>query len=55
LICPPVSPSPDIGTDEISLKKRHKLYVTFMTDLTDPHQAGFQVLPIDVLLCAAGP
>ena len=25
-----------IGFDEISLKKRHKLYVTLMTDLTDP-------------------
>jgi len=24
------------GFDEISLKKRHKLYVTLMTDLTDP-------------------
>jgi transposase len=27
----------DIGMDEISLKKRHKLYVTIMTDLSDPH------------------
>lgn len=26
----------DIGLDEISLKKRHKLYVTLMTDLSDP-------------------
>jgi transposase len=26
----------DIGMDEISLKKRHKLYVTLMTDLSDP-------------------
>lgn len=26
-----------IGLDEISLKKRHKLYVTVMTDLTDPN------------------
>lgn len=26
----------DIGMDEISLKKRHKLYVTVLTDLTDP-------------------
>ncbi len=26
----------DIGMDEISLKKRHKLYVTIMTDLTCP-------------------
>jgi len=25
----------DLGMDEISLKKRHKLYVTLMTDLTD--------------------
>jgi transposase len=28
----------DIGMDEISLKKRHKLYVTIMTDLTRPEQ-----------------
>ncbi len=26
-----------VGFDEISLKKRHKLYVTVMTDLTDPN------------------
>jgi len=26
----------DLGMDEISLKKRHKLYVTLLTDLTDP-------------------
>lgn len=26
----------DIGLDEISLKKGHKLYVTILTDLTDP-------------------
>jgi transposase len=26
----------DIGRDELSLKKRHKLYVTLMTDLSDP-------------------
>ncbi len=26
----------DVGMDEISLKKRHKLYVTVLTDLTDP-------------------
>jgi transposase len=26
----------DVGIDEISLKKRHKLYVTILTDLTDP-------------------
>ncbi|KKK47417.1 hypothetical protein LCGC14_3155430, partial [marine sediment metagenome] len=25
-----------VGFDEISLKKRHKLYVTLMTDLSDP-------------------
>jgi transposase len=28
----------DIGMDEISLKKRHKLYVTVLTDLTDPER-----------------
>jgi transposase len=26
----------DIGIDELSLKKRHKLYVTLLTDLTNP-------------------
>jgi transposase len=26
----------DVGFDEISLKKRHKLYVTILTDLSDP-------------------
>ena len=26
----------DVGTDELSLKKRHKLYVTILTDLTNP-------------------
>lgn len=26
----------DIGMDEVSLKKRHKLYVTIMTDLSNP-------------------
>ena len=26
----------DVGFDEISLKKRHKLYVTILTDLNDP-------------------
>jgi transposase len=25
-----------VGLDELSLKKRHKLYVTLLTDLTDP-------------------
>lgn len=34
----------DIGMDEISLKKRHKLYVTIMTDLSDPHHP--QVLAV---------
>jgi transposase len=28
----------DVGMDEISLKKRHKLYVTLLTDLTDPER-----------------
>lgn len=28
----------DVGVDEISLKKRHKLYATILTDLTDPDQ-----------------
>jgi len=28
----------DIGMDELSLKKRHKLYATLMTDLSDPAQ-----------------
>ena len=28
----------DIGIDEISLKKRHKLYATVLTDLTDPQR-----------------
>lgn len=28
----------DIGIDEISLKKRHKLYVTILTDLTNPER-----------------
>lgn len=26
----------DVGIDELSLKKRHKLYATILTDLTDP-------------------
>ena len=26
----------DIGLDELSLKKRHRLYVTLLTDLSDP-------------------
>src|SRR6202043_1201435 len=28
----------DVGIDELSLKKRHKLYVTLLTDLTDPQR-----------------
>lgn len=28
----------DVGLDEISLKKRHKLYVTLLTDLSDPER-----------------
>jgi transposase len=28
----------DIGLDELSLKKRHRLYVTLMTDLSDPQR-----------------
>lgn len=28
----------DVGIDELSLKKRHKLYVTILTDLTDPQR-----------------
>ena len=27
---------PDIGLDELSLQKRHRLYVTLLTDLSDP-------------------
>jgi transposase len=34
----------DIGMDEISLKKRHKLYVSIMTDLSDPQRP--QVLAV---------
>ena len=34
----------DVGIDEISLKKRHKMYVTILTDLTDPQQP--QVLAV---------
>ena len=34
----------DMGMDEISLKKRHKLYVTIMTDLSDPQNP--QVLAV---------
>jgi transposase len=28
----------DVGLDELSLKKRHKLYVTLLTDLSDPQR-----------------
>jgi transposase len=28
----------DVGIDELSLKKRHKLYVTILTDLSDPER-----------------
>jgi transposase len=28
----------DVGIDELSLKKRHKLYATILTDLTNPDQ-----------------
>jgi transposase len=28
----------DVGIDELSLKKRHKLYVTILTDLTNPER-----------------
>jgi transposase len=37
----------DVGIDEISLKKRHKLYVTILSDLTRPEQP-------EVLAVAAG-
>jgi transposase len=37
----------DVGIDELSLKKRHKLYVTLLTDLTDPDRP-------EVLALAAG-
>jgi transposase len=36
LVIDPIRLITDIGMDEISLKKRHKLYVTIMTDLSDP-------------------
>jgi transposase len=32
----PARPITDLGVDEISLKKGHKLYATILTDLTDP-------------------
>src|SRR3954449_3684520 len=34
----------DVGIDELSLKKRHKLYATILTDLTDPERP--QVLAV---------
>jgi transposase len=34
----------DVGIDELSLKKRHQLYVTLLTDLTDPDRP--QVLAV---------
>jgi transposase len=34
-----------VGIDEISLKKRHKLYVTVMTDLTDPESPKVSSTP----------
>jgi transposase len=34
----------DVGIDELSLKKRHKLYVTILTDLSDPEHP--QVLAV---------
>ena len=37
----------DVGIDELSLKKRHKLYSTILTDLTNPEQP-------EVLAVAAG-
>jgi transposase len=37
----------DVGIDELSLKKRHKLFVTILTDLTDPERPA-------VLALAAG-
>ena len=33
---PPERVVTSVGFDELSLKKRHKLYVTVMTDLSDP-------------------
>src|SRR5208282_2241090 len=35
----------DIGLDELSLKKRHRLYVTLMTDLSDPTRP--QILAVE--------
>jgi transposase len=34
----PVRVIKDLGIDELSLKKRHKLYVTLLTDLTNPER-----------------
>src|SRR5271166_6262828 len=35
----------DIGLDELSLKKRHRLYVTLMSDLSDPTRP--QILAVE--------
>ena len=35
----------DIGLDELSLKKRHRLYVTLLTDLSDPQRP--QILAVE--------
>jgi transposase len=35
----------DIGLDELSLKKRHRLYVTLLTDLSDPTRP--QILAVE--------
>jgi transposase len=34
----PRRPIADVGIDELSLKKRHKLFVTILTDLTNPER-----------------
>lgn len=34
----PRRPVTDVGIDELSLKKRHRLYATILTDLTDPER-----------------
>jgi len=43
----PQRPITDVGIDELSLKKRHKLYSTILTDLTNPERP-------EVLAVAAG-
>ena len=35
----------DLGLDELSLKKRHRLYATLMTDLSDPTRP--QILAVE--------